>query len=147
MANHHHHRHGRQRRDRLRRQRQHGRHPDQRAVDIDSIDARSALNSAAARSATMNQLGKAIDNLGSTVEGLLDADGNIRDVDVASESANLSPAGPAAGRASACSRRPTPPAAGPPPSPVIRVKRRRPFQVTVAMEEAVRWPRGRRQRE
>jgi flagellin len=59
---------------------------------IDSIDtAISTLNSRrASLGATVNQLGKAIDNLGTTVENLSIADGNLRDVDVASESANLS---------------------------------------------------------
>lgn len=59
---------------------------------IDSIDAAlGTLNSRRATlGSTMNQLGKAIDNLGSTVENLSIADGNIRDVDVASESAQLS---------------------------------------------------------
>lgn len=59
---------------------------------IDSIDtALGTLNTRRATlGSTINQLGKAIDNLGSTVENLSVADGNIRDVDVASESANLS---------------------------------------------------------
>lgn len=39
---------------------------------------------------TVNRLGVAIENLGSTIENLGVADGNIRDVDVAAESANLS---------------------------------------------------------
>lgn len=58
---------------------------------IDDIDA--ALDTLSDRrstlGATVNKLGKAIDNLGSTVENLSVADGNIRDVDVASESASL----------------------------------------------------------
>ena len=59
---------------------------------IDAIDAAiDTLNTDRATvGATMNQLGKAIDNLGSTVENLSVAEGNIRDVDVASESANFS---------------------------------------------------------
>jgi flagellin len=42
--------------------------------------------------ATVNQLGQAIDNLGTTIENLSVAEGNIRDVDVARESANFSKA-------------------------------------------------------
>lgn len=59
---------------------------------IDDIDsALETLNTHRAEvGATVNQLSKAIDNLGTTVENLGVADGNIRDVDVASESANLS---------------------------------------------------------
>jgi len=59
---------------------------------IDDIDsALETLNSRrAGLGATMNQLGKAIENLSTTVENLSVADGNIRDVDVARESANLS---------------------------------------------------------
>ncbi|MBL8788512.1 MAG: flagellin FliC [Deltaproteobacteria bacterium] len=59
---------------------------------IDDIDAAlGTLNTRrAGLGAVVNQLGKAIDNLGSTVENLSVADGNIRDVDVAAESANLS---------------------------------------------------------
>ena len=59
---------------------------------IDDIDAAlSTLNTRrSGLGATMNQLGKAIENLGSTVENLSVADGNIRDVDVARESAQLS---------------------------------------------------------
>jgi flagellin len=59
---------------------------------IDSIDsALSTLNTRrASLGATVNQLGKSIDNLSSTIENLGIADGNIRDVDVAAESANLS---------------------------------------------------------
>lgn len=59
---------------------------------IDDIDsALGTLNTRrAGLGAVVNQLGKAIDNLGSTVENLSVADGNIRDVDVAAESANLS---------------------------------------------------------
>jgi len=58
---------------------------------IDDID--TALDTLSTRRATLgatvNQLGRAIENLGSTVENLGIADGNIRDVDVAQESANL----------------------------------------------------------
>lgn len=59
---------------------------------IDSIDsALETLNTQRATvGSTVNQLGKAIDNLGTTIENLGVADGNIRDVDVAAESANLS---------------------------------------------------------
>lgn len=59
---------------------------------IDDIDsALETLNTHRAEvGATVNQLSKAIDNLGTTVENLGVADGNIRDVDVAAESANLS---------------------------------------------------------
>lgn len=59
---------------------------------IDDIDsALETLNSHRATiGATVNQLGKAIDNLSTTVENLSVADGNIRDVDVARESAQLS---------------------------------------------------------
>ena len=59
---------------------------------IDDIDAAlETLNTQRAEvGSTVNQLGKAIDNLGTTVENLGIADGNIRDVDVAAESANLS---------------------------------------------------------
>ncbi len=59
---------------------------------IDSIDtALETLNSRrASLGATVNQLGKAIDNLSTTVENLGIADGNLRDVDVAAESASLS---------------------------------------------------------
>ena len=61
-------------------------------ASIDSIDAAlDTLNTARSTvGATMNQLGKAIDNLGSTVENLSVAEGGIRDVDVAKESANFS---------------------------------------------------------
>jgi flagellin len=59
---------------------------------IDDIDAAlETLNTQRAEvGSTVNQLGKAIDNLGTTIENLGIADGNIRDVDVAAESANLS---------------------------------------------------------
>lgn len=59
---------------------------------IDDIDAAlETLNTHRAEvGATVNQLSKAIDNLGHTVENLSVADGNIRDVDVAAESAALS---------------------------------------------------------
>jgi flagellin len=59
---------------------------------IDDIDAAlETLNTHRAEvGGTVNQLSKAIDNLSSTVENLGVADGNIRDVDVAGESANLS---------------------------------------------------------
>jgi len=59
---------------------------------IDDIDAAlETLNEHRATiGATVNQLGKAIDNLSTTVENLSVADGNIRDVDVAKESAQLS---------------------------------------------------------
>jgi len=59
---------------------------------IDSIDsALDTLNTQRAGvGATMNQLGKAIDNLGSQIENLSVAEGGIRDVDVAKESANFS---------------------------------------------------------
>jgi len=59
---------------------------------IDDIDAAlGTLNTRrAGLGAVVNQLGKAIDHLGATVENLSIADGNIRDVDVAAESANLS---------------------------------------------------------
>ena len=58
---------------------------------IDDIDAAlDTLNDRRSTlGATVNKLGKAIDNLGSTVENLSVADGNIRDVDVAAESASL----------------------------------------------------------
>ncbi|MCA9514648.1 MAG: flagellin FliC [Myxococcales bacterium] len=59
---------------------------------IDDIDA--ALDTLNTRrsglGATVNQMSKAIDNLNSTVENLGVADGNIRDVDVAAESAQFS---------------------------------------------------------
>lgn len=59
---------------------------------IDDIDgALDTLNNRrAGLGATVNQMSKAIDNLGSTIENLGVADGNIRDVDVAAESANFS---------------------------------------------------------
>ncbi|MCA9516282.1 MAG: flagellin FliC [Myxococcales bacterium] len=59
---------------------------------IDDIDsALDTLNTARATTgATMNQLSKSIDNLSSTVENLGVAEGNIRDADIASESANFS---------------------------------------------------------
>ncbi|PKN54047.1 MAG: flagellin FliC [Deltaproteobacteria bacterium HGW-Deltaproteobacteria-14] len=61
-------------------------------ASIDSIDAAiDTLNTSRATvGATMNQLGRAIDNLGSTIENLSVAEGGIRDVDVAQESANFS---------------------------------------------------------
>jgi len=59
---------------------------------IDDIDA--AISTLSDRrstlGATVNRMGKAIENLGSTVENLGIADGNIRDVDVAYESAKFS---------------------------------------------------------
>ena len=59
---------------------------------IDSIDAAiDTLNTRRATlGATVNQMGKAIENLGTTVENLSVAEGGIRDVDVATESANFS---------------------------------------------------------
>ncbi|PIE17280.1 MAG: flagellin FliC [Proteobacteria bacterium] len=61
---------------------------------IDTIDA--ALDTLNTRrstlGATVNQLTQAVDNLGTTVENLGIANGQIRDVDVASESANFSKA-------------------------------------------------------
>lgn len=59
---------------------------------IDDIDAAlETLNSHRTDvGSTVNRLGVAIENLGSTIENLGVADGNIRDVDVAAESANLS---------------------------------------------------------
>jgi len=59
---------------------------------IDSIDsAIDTLNTRRATlGATVNQMGKAISNLGTTIENLSVAEGGIRDVDVAMESANFS---------------------------------------------------------
>src|SRR5690606_5302980 len=59
---------------------------------IDAIDgALDTLNTRRATlGATVNQFGKAIDNLGSTIENLSVANGQIRDVDVAQESARFS---------------------------------------------------------
>ncbi len=59
---------------------------------IDTIDtALDTLNTRRSTlGATVNQLSQAIDNLGTTVENLGVANGQIRDVDVASESANFS---------------------------------------------------------
>ena len=61
-------------------------------ASIDSIDAAiDTLNTRRATlGATVNQMGKAIENLGTTVENLSVAEGGIRDVDVATESANFS---------------------------------------------------------
>lgn len=58
---------------------------------IDDIDAAlDTLNSQRATlGSTVNRMGKAIENLESTIENLGIADGNIRDVDVAAESAKL----------------------------------------------------------
>lgn len=59
---------------------------------IDTIDtALDTLNTRRADlGSTVNQMGTAIDNLGTTIENLSVADSNIRDVDVAAESANFS---------------------------------------------------------
>jgi flagellin len=59
---------------------------------IDAIDAAlETLNEHRTTvGSTVNRLGVAIENLGTTIENLGIADGNIRDVDVAAESANLS---------------------------------------------------------
>ncbi|MFT7579328.1 MAG: flagellin [Myxococcota bacterium] len=59
---------------------------------IDAIDgALDTLNTRRATlGATQNRMGKAVDNLGSTIENLTTAEGQIRDVDVASESAEFS---------------------------------------------------------
>jgi flagellin len=58
---------------------------------IDDIDAALEILSSrrATLGATVNRMGKAIENLETAVENLGIADGNIRDVDVARESANL----------------------------------------------------------